>query len=93
MARKSVCSVTEKFANIDLHPETVDNYQMGLVFEELIRKFAELSNETAGEHYHAGLRDSTSSSSMKIRLTFTPRKVIRLMDILEVSVDGRNGKV
>lgn len=43
--------VTEKFANIDLHPESVDNYQMGLVFEELIRKFAELSNETAGEHF------------------------------------------
>ena len=43
--------VTEKFANIDLHPDTVDNGQMGLVFEELIRKFAEISNETAGEHF------------------------------------------
>ena len=43
--------VTEKFANIDLHPVTVDNVQMGLVFEELIRKFAEISNETAGEHF------------------------------------------
>jgi len=43
--------VTEKFAQIDLHPETVSNAQMGLVFEELIRKFAELSNETAGEHF------------------------------------------
>ncbi len=43
--------VTEKFANIDLHPEVVSNAQMGLVFEELIRKFAELSNETAGEHF------------------------------------------
>lgn len=43
--------VTEKFANIDLHPETVDNASMGLVFEELIRKFAEISNETAGEHF------------------------------------------
>ena len=38
------------FANIDLHPEVVSNTQMGTVFEELIRKFAELSNETAGEH-------------------------------------------
>ena len=35
--------VTEKFANIDLHPEVVSNEQMGHVFEELIRKFAELS--------------------------------------------------
>jgi type I restriction enzyme M protein len=43
--------VAEKFAQIDLHPDAVDNHQMGLVFEELIRKFAELSNETAGEHF------------------------------------------
>jgi type I restriction enzyme M protein len=43
--------VTEKFANIDLHPNVVSNAQMGSVFEELIRKFAELSNETAGEHF------------------------------------------
>ncbi len=43
--------VTEKFANIDLHPDVVTNAQMGAVFEELIRKFAELSNETAGEHF------------------------------------------
>ncbi|MBU1412165.1 type I restriction-modification system subunit M, partial [Myxococcota bacterium] len=43
--------VTEKFAGIDLHPATVDNTEMGAVFEELIRKFAEISNETAGEHF------------------------------------------
>ena len=43
--------VCERFAQIDLHPETVSNAEMGLVFEELIRKFAELSNETAGEHF------------------------------------------
>ena len=43
--------VTERFANIDLHPDLVDNHQMGLVFEELIRRFAEISNETAGEHF------------------------------------------
>jgi type I restriction enzyme M protein len=43
--------VAEKFANIDLHPEVVSNGQMGMVFEELIRKFAEISNETAGEHF------------------------------------------
>ncbi|MER9402073.1 type I restriction-modification system subunit M [Mesorhizobium sp. M0615] len=43
--------VTEKFARIDLHPGKVDNHQMGLIFEELIRKFSELSNETAGEHF------------------------------------------
>lgn len=43
--------VTQKFAAIDLHPDRVSNDQMGLIFEELIRRFAELSNETAGEHY------------------------------------------
>ncbi|HRQ46197.1 MAG TPA: type I restriction-modification system subunit M N-terminal domain-containing protein, partial [Rhodocyclaceae bacterium] len=43
--------VTEKFAHIDLHPKRVSNAQMGLVFEELIRRFAEISNETAGEHF------------------------------------------
>jgi type I restriction enzyme M protein len=43
--------VAEKFVNIDLHPGKVSNSQMGLVFEELIRKFAEISNETAGEHF------------------------------------------
>ncbi|MFN3723671.1 MAG: N-6 DNA methylase [Paracoccaceae bacterium] len=43
--------VAEKFAQIDLHPDRVNNHQMGLVFEELIRRFAELSNETAGEHF------------------------------------------
>lgn len=43
--------VAQKFANVDLSPEAVDNYHMGLVFEELIRRFAESSNETAGEHF------------------------------------------
>lgn len=43
--------VAEKFATIDLHPDVVSNAQMGTVFEELIRRFAELSNETAGEHF------------------------------------------
>ncbi len=43
--------VAEEFIKIDLHPKKVSNTDMGLVFEELIRKFAELSNETAGEHF------------------------------------------
>ena len=43
--------VVEQFSSIDLHPDAVDNIQMGLVFEELIRKFAEASNATAGDHY------------------------------------------
>lgn len=43
--------VVQKFANTDLSPSAVSNHEMGLVFEELIRRFAEGSNETAGEHF------------------------------------------
>lgn len=43
--------VAKRFATTDLHPNTINNYGMGLVFEELIRRFAESSNETAGEHF------------------------------------------
>jgi type I restriction enzyme M protein len=43
--------IVKKFAAIDLHPDKVSNMSMGYVFEELIRKFSELSNETAGEHF------------------------------------------
>ncbi|MET8089796.1 class I SAM-dependent DNA methyltransferase [Micromonospora sp. NPDC005220] len=43
--------VVAKFADIDLHPNVVSNHQMGYVFEELIRRFSEISNETAGEHF------------------------------------------
>jgi type I restriction enzyme M protein len=43
--------VTRKFATTDLSPAAVSNHEMGLVFEELIRRFAESSNETAGEHF------------------------------------------
>ncbi len=43
--------IVEKFSSFDLTPARVSNHQMGLMFEELIRKFAEQSNETAGEHF------------------------------------------
>jgi type I restriction enzyme M protein len=43
--------IVEKFSSFDLTPEQVSNHEMGLMFEELIRKFAEASNETAGEHF------------------------------------------
>ena len=43
--------VVSKFASIDLHPNTVPNEQMGLIFENLIRRFNELANETAGDHF------------------------------------------
>mgnify|MGYP003110879148 FL=1 len=43
--------VVQRFASIDLSPGTISNFGMGIIFEELIRKFAESSNETAGEHF------------------------------------------
>ena len=44
--------VTQQFGSkIDLSTDNISNYGMGLIFEELIRKFAESSNETAGEHF------------------------------------------
>ena len=43
--------VIGKFVDIDLHPAAVSNLEMGYLYEELIRKFSELSNETAGEHF------------------------------------------
>ncbi|ENV3679855.1 N-6 DNA methylase [Vibrio parahaemolyticus] len=43
--------VVKKFATTDLSPNSISNHDMGLVFEELIRRFAEGSNETAGEHF------------------------------------------
>ena len=43
--------IMERFARVDLHPDAVSNLSMGYAFEELIRKFNEQSNETAGEHF------------------------------------------
>jgi type I restriction enzyme M protein len=43
--------VVRKFCEVDLHPDTVDNIDMGLLFEDLIRRFNEQANETAGDHF------------------------------------------
>ena len=41
----------DKFTEFDLHPNKIDNHQMGLIYEELLRKFSEMSNEESGDHY------------------------------------------
>jgi type I restriction enzyme M protein len=61
--------VIQELNKVDLHPSNVDNYQMGHVFEELLRKFSEMSNETAGEHYTP--RDVIS---LMTELVFSPDK-------------------
>ena len=43
--------VMERFKNVDLHPDTISNEEMGLIFEELIRKFNEALDENPGEHF------------------------------------------
>lgn len=43
--------LVDKLTEVDLHPEVVDNHTMGQIYEELLRRFSELSNETSGEHY------------------------------------------
>ena len=43
--------LVSRFCEIDLHPEIVSNLEMGYVFEELIRRFNEASNEEAGDHF------------------------------------------
>lgn len=48
---KLLYGVLKQFVAADLHPDRVSNEDMGAIFEELLRKFSEMSNETAGEHY------------------------------------------
>ena len=58
-----------KFTEFDLHPDKVPNHMMGQIFEELLRKFSEMSNETSGEHYTP--RDVVSAL---VSLVFAPDK-------------------
>jgi type I restriction enzyme M protein len=71
--------VVQKFATTDLHPEAISNYEMGLVFEELIRRFAESSNETAGEHFTPRdiVRLTTSLVFMEDDKALTRQGIIR----------------
>ena len=57
--------VVSKFCDVDLHPSTVPNEQMGLIFENLIRRFNELANETAGDHF-------TPREVIRLMVVFVP---------------------
>jgi len=59
----------EKFTDIDLHPNVIDNHVMGNIFEELLRKFSEMSNETSGEHF-----TSRDIVKLLVSLVFSPDK-------------------
>ena len=51
LKNKKLYSLIDKFTEVDFHPNVVDNHMMGSIFEELLRRFSEMSNETSGEHY------------------------------------------
>lgn len=75
--------VVSKFAALDLHPSQVSNLEMGYMFEELIRRFSEQSNETAGEHF-----TPREVIRLMVNLLFiedtelltTPGKIITMLD-------------
>jgi len=71
--------VVQKVATTDLSPEAISNHDMGLVFEELIRRFAESSNETAGEHFTPRdiVRLTTSLVFMEDNEALTEKGIIR----------------
>ena len=48
---KKLYLLIDKFTEFDLHPSKVDNHKMGLLYEELLRKFSEISNEESGDHF------------------------------------------
>ncbi len=76
--------LTSKFTEIDLSPSNIDNHQMGSVYEEVLRQFSEMSNETSGEHFTPrdvvnllvqfvfGLDSESLSGEGKIRSVFDP---------------------
>ena len=75
--------VVSKFCDVDLHPNTVPNEQMGMIFENLIRRFNELANETAGDHFTPREVIRLMVSILFIeddRLLATPGTVRKLLD-------------
>jgi type I restriction enzyme M protein len=69
--------IIQKFNEIDLRDDTVDNLEMGYMFEELIRRFSEQSNETAGEHF-----TPREVIELMVELLFEP-------DMDEITKDGK----
>ncbi|WP_339803972.1 class I SAM-dependent DNA methyltransferase [uncultured Marinobacter sp.] len=81
-ANNLLYQVVQRFASIDLSPATISNFGMGIIFEELIRKFAESSNETAGEHFTprdiVHLTTSLVLTAQESRLT--PNSIVTIYD-------------
>jgi len=79
--------VIGKFADIDLHPDAVPNHEMGLIFEDLIRRFNEASNETAGDHF-----TPREVIRLMVNLLFTPdSQILRTKGIVKTLYDPACG--
>jgi type I restriction enzyme M protein len=79
--------VIGKFADIDLHPDAVPNHDMGLIFEDLIRRFNEASNETAGDHF-----TPREVIRLMVNLLFTPdSQILRTKGIVRTLYDPACG--
>jgi type I restriction enzyme M protein len=75
--------VTERFTQIDLHPDRVPNEEMGYIFEELIRKFNEALNENPGEHF-----TPREVIRLMVRLVVTPdREMLQQEHIIRTVAD------
>ena len=75
--------VVKRFVQVDLHPDAVSNADMGTVFEELLRKFAEMTGETAGEHYTP--RDAIE---LMVEILFSPdRKLMQKQHLVKTVYD------
>ena len=68
---KSLYQIIDKFTEFDLHPNKVDNHQMGAIYEELLRKFSEMTNEESGDYFTP--RDIVK---LLVSLVFEPDKSI-----------------
>ncbi len=79
--------VLSKFADIDLHPDAVANHEMGLIFGDLIRRFNEASNETAGDHF-----TPREVIRLMVNLLFTPdSQILRAKGIVKTLYDPACG--
>ena len=80
-------TVISKFCEINLHPDNISNIQMGYIFEELIRRFNEASNEEAGDHF-----TPREVIHLMVDLLFSPDdNVLRQSGIIKTLLDPACG--
>ncbi len=79
--------VIQELNKVNLHPDVVDNHEMGMIFESLLQKFSEMSNETAGEHYTP--RDVIR---LMVEILFAPdKKALKVPHVIKTVYDPACG--